>query len=177
VQPILIATRCRAEVAKIFGVSLPSIKRWLKRRPETGKVDPKPIPGPLHIKGAMLEEWLRSHLRSNPDLTLEEHCKAFEEQLEMKVSTATMSRSISRLPRVWPIKKVPSSLRARRGSQRTLEVAGQPLRCQTPCVHRRERAPHLHDALEGLGSERREGLRQGPKEPRQEHYADRLDHL
>jgi len=94
----------RAEVARIFGVSLPSIKRWLKRRPETGKVDPKLIPGPLPIKGAMLEEWLRSHLRSNPDLTLEEHCEAFEEQLEMKVSTATMSRSISRLPGGWPKK-------------------------------------------------------------------------
>jgi transposase len=95
----------REEVARIFGISLPSIKRWLKRRRETGRVDPKPMPGPPAIKGAMLKEWLPAHLQSNPDLTLEEHCEAFEEQLGVKVSTATMSRQISRLPGGWPIKK------------------------------------------------------------------------
>ncbi len=96
----------RAEVAKIFGISLPSIKRWLKRRRETGEVSAKVPSGPPAIKGAMLEEWLPDHLRSNPDLTLEEHCEAFEEAFGVKVSTATMSRSISRLPGGgWPIKK------------------------------------------------------------------------
>ena len=101
----------RAQVAKIFGISLPSIKRWLKRRRETGEVGAKVPAGPPAIKGAMLEEWLPDHLRSNPDLTLEEHCEAFEEECGVKVSTATMSRSISRLPGgSWPIKKVTASL-------------------------------------------------------------------
>jgi transposase len=96
----------RAEVARIFGISLPSIKRWLKRRRETGEVSAKVPSGPPAIKGAMLEEWLPDHLRSNPDLTLEEHCETFEEDFGVKVSTATMSRSISRLPGGgWPIKK------------------------------------------------------------------------
>jgi transposase len=81
---------------------------WLKRRRETGKVDPKPIPGPPATKGAMLQEWLAGHLQRNPDLTLEEHCEAFEEERRVKVSTATMSRSISRLPGGgWPPKKSP----------------------------------------------------------------------
>ncbi len=31
----------REEVAEVFGVSVASIKRWLKRR-ETGEVEPKP---------------------------------------------------------------------------------------------------------------------------------------
>jgi hypothetical protein len=54
----------------------------------------------------MLKEWLPGHLRSNPDLTLEEHCEAFEEDLGVKVSTATMGRSISRLAGGgWPLKK------------------------------------------------------------------------
>ena len=96
----------RAEVAKIFGISLPSIKRWLKRRRETGEVSAKVPSGPPAIKGAMLEEWLPDHLRSNPDLTLEEHCEAFKEDMGVKVSTATMSRKISHLPGGgWPIKK------------------------------------------------------------------------
>jgi transposase len=96
----------RAEVARIFGISLPSIKRWLRRRRETGQVGAKVPPGPPAIKGTMLNEWLPGHLRSNPDLTLEEHCEAFEEDLGVKVSTATMSRSISGLAGGgWPLKK------------------------------------------------------------------------
>ena len=104
----------RGEVAKIFGISLPSIKRWLKRRRETGEVGAKVPSGPPAIKGEMLEEWLPGHLRRNPDLTLEEHCETFEEECGVKVSTATMSRRISRLPGGgWPVKKVTTSLRAR----------------------------------------------------------------
>jgi transposase len=96
----------RKEVARIFGISLPSIKRWLRRRRETGQVGAKAPPGPPAIKGAMLEEWLPGHLRSNPDLTLEEHCEAFEEEFGMEVSTATVSRRISGLPGGgWPLKK------------------------------------------------------------------------
>jgi|SRR5215211_1646395 len=35
------AGRPREEVAKTFSVSVPTIKRWLKRRRETGDVEPK----------------------------------------------------------------------------------------------------------------------------------------
>ena len=95
----------RAEVARTFGISLPSIKRWLKRRRETGEVGAKAQPGPPAVKGAMLEGWLPAHLRRNPDLTLGEHCEAFAEDSRVKVSEATMSRAISRLPGGWPLKK------------------------------------------------------------------------
>jgi len=95
----------RKEVARTFGISVPSIKRWLKRRRETGDVEPSPIPGPPAKKGAMLNGWLPGHLGSDPDLTLEEHCGAFEEACGVKVSTATMSRRISGLPGGWPLKK------------------------------------------------------------------------
>jgi transposase len=97
----------REEVASVFGISLPSIKRWLKRRREMGKVDPKPIPGPPATRGAMLQEWLPGHLHRNPDLTLEERCEAFEEERSVRVSTATMSRSSSGPPGGWPLKKSP----------------------------------------------------------------------
>jgi hypothetical protein len=77
-------------------------------------VDPSPIPGPPARKGAMLDGWLPDRLESEPDLTLEEHCEAFEEALGVKVSTATMCRRISGLPDGgWPLKKVQGSLRAR----------------------------------------------------------------
>ena len=97
----------RKEVAQIFGISLPSIKRWLKRRRESGDVEPSPRPGPLARKGALLEQWLPNQLEDNPDLTLAEHCESLEEDSGVEVSTATMSRRISRLPGGWPLKKSP----------------------------------------------------------------------
>ena len=97
----------RKEVARVFGISLPSIKRWLRRRRESGDVQPDPIPGPPARKEALLEEWLPNQLENNLDLALTEHCEAFEEDCGVKVSTATMSRRISGLPEGggWPLKK------------------------------------------------------------------------
>src|ERR687886_2348269 len=88
----------REQVAKTFSVSMPTIKRWLKRRGETGDVKPKPIPGRPSRKGAMLEEWLPKHLETNDDLTLEEHREAFEEEFGKAVSTSTIGRAIAGLP-------------------------------------------------------------------------------
>jgi hypothetical protein len=86
-------------IAQAFSVSLPTIKRWLKLRKETGALEPrKGVPGPPPRKGVALRAWLPKQLRANPDLTLEEHCQAFEDERAMRVSTATMSRSIRRLP-------------------------------------------------------------------------------
>jgi transposase len=99
----------RREVVEVFGVSLPSIKRWLKMRTESGDIEAPPIPGPPAVKRAMLSEWLPSQLQSNPDLTLEEHCQAFEQDWGVKVSTATMCRTIASLPGSWPLKKVSHS--------------------------------------------------------------------
>ncbi len=95
----------RKEVAELFGVSLSTIKRWLKRRRQTGDVKISKIPGRPSVKGAALREWLPKQLKANPDLTLSEHCEAFEDESGMKVSEATMSRAIARLPGEWPIKK------------------------------------------------------------------------
>jgi transposase len=96
----------REEVARTFSVSVPTIKRWLKRRRETGDVEPKLIPGRPGVKGAALQEWLPSHLENNDDLTLEEHREAFEEAHSgARVSSATVGRAIARLPGGWPLKK------------------------------------------------------------------------
>ncbi len=100
----------REEVARTFSVSMPTIKRWLKRRRETGDVEPEPIPGRPSRKGAMLKEWLPNHLQANDDLTLEEHRQAhrqaFEEEFGEEVSTSTVGRAIAGLPDGgWPLKK------------------------------------------------------------------------
>ena len=96
----------RQEVAKTFSVSMPTIKRWIKRRRESGDVEPEPIPGRPARKGAMLKEWLPKHLKANDDLTLEEHSEAFEEEFAEGVSTSTVGRAICALPDGgWPLKK------------------------------------------------------------------------
>jgi transposase len=96
----------REQVAKTFSVSVPTVKRWLKRRRETGDVEPKPIPGRPSRKGAMLQRWLPKQPEANHDLTLEEHREAFEEEFGEEISTFTVGRAISGLPDGgWPIKK------------------------------------------------------------------------
>ena len=95
----------RKEVSDLFGVSLSTIKRWLKRRRQTGDVDIYKIPGRPSVKGRALREWLPSQLGSDPDLTLKEHCQAFFDETGVEVSEATMSRNIARLPGEWPLKK------------------------------------------------------------------------
>jgi len=44
----------RKEVVEVFGVSLATIKRWLKRRGETGDVETGPLPGRPSMKGTAL---------------------------------------------------------------------------------------------------------------------------
>ncbi len=107
----------RGRVAEVFVVSVPTIKRWLKRRRETGGVEPKPVPGPQAHKAQALDTALPAQARLNPDLTLEEHCELFEESQGVRVSTATMSRAFRRLG--LPLKKSrssPQSATSRRGS-------------------------------------------------------------
>ena len=100
------AGKPREEVARTFSVSMPTIKRWIKRRRETGDVEPEPIPGRPSRKGAILKEWLPKHLKANDDLTLEEHRQAFEEEFEVEVSTSTIGRALADLPHGgWPLKK------------------------------------------------------------------------
>jgi transposase len=93
----------RKEVVEVFGVSVPTIKRWLRRRRQTGDVEPKPIPGPPARKGAALEDHLRAQVRANPDITLEEHREFLEETHGVMASTATVSRAFKRLG--LPLKK------------------------------------------------------------------------
>jgi len=95
----------RREAATVFRVSVPTIKRWLKQRRETGGLAPRPVPGPPAVKRGALVEALPARLADQADATLEEHCSWWREQGGVAVSTATMSRAISALG--WTRKKRP----------------------------------------------------------------------
>ena len=148
----------RAEAARIFGVSAPTIRRYLRLRQQTGDVEPKPVPGPPARKGAALEATLPAQVRANPDLTLAEHCELlFEESEGVRVSTATISRAFKRLG--LPLKKVPPGLRARRSRKGELARRNREVGPAPAGVRGRVWDAHLHDSSAGTGSQGREGLR------------------
>jgi transposase len=89
--------------ARIFGVSEPTVKRYLKLWRETGNLAPKTIPGRPKRKIGPLLEGLRPQLETHPDATLEEHCRLWEAETGMQVSSSTMGRAIQRL--TWTRKK------------------------------------------------------------------------
>jgi transposase len=165
----------RKEVQDLFGLSRSTIKRWLKRRRLTGDVAVHEIPGRPSVKGEALREWLPAQLKRNPDLTLKEHCEAFEDETGVDVSEATMSRSIARLPGGWPLKKVAHSLRTRRGGEGLVALAVLSLRREAPRVRGRVRDAHLDGSTTLSRSQGGASLRQSAQEQGQEPYADRLD--
>jgi transposase len=100
------------EAVGAFGVSLATIKRWLKRRETTGSAAPKRRPAMRPRVGSTVEERrvLWRQLEEHHEATLEEHRALLEEEYGVRVSVATMSRAIRRLG--WTYKQDAGSLRA-----------------------------------------------------------------
>ena len=99
--------RPRAEIVQLFGISLATIKRYLKQRREEGHVRPKVIPGRPPKKRAQVEADVLPQLQAYNDAKLEQHCAMWELAQGERVSRWTMSRAIKRLG--WTRKKVDRS--------------------------------------------------------------------
>ena len=93
----------RDEVAQQFAVSVPTITRWLRLQRETGGLAPKPVPGPVAVKTEAVMAALPERLVEHADATLAEQCSWWHEVAGVEVSTATMSRALTRLG--WSRKK------------------------------------------------------------------------
>ena len=96
----------RKEVAELFGVSLSTIKRYIKRRRAGQDLEPRPSSGrKRHILATAEEKRvLWEQLENNDEATLERHCELWEEKRGVRVSLATMSRAI-RNKLGWTLKK------------------------------------------------------------------------
>jgi transposase len=88
----------RDDVARLFQVAMPTIKRRLKRRRETGSLSALPRPGSPSVKVAALRAGLLPQLEAHPDATLEAHCRWWEHTHGMVVSPSTIRRVITRDP-------------------------------------------------------------------------------
>jgi|SRR5215212_1148287 len=86
----------RAQAVEMFGVSLATLKRWLKRRREGGDLTPRFSMGRKRRILSTQEERqaLWAQLEENDEATLERHCELWKEKRGVRVSLATMSRAI-----------------------------------------------------------------------------------
>jgi transposase len=96
----------QAEAARLFGVGTSTLKRWKRRRRDTGAVAPSPRRGRPPTIGLDQQAALEAQVRAAPDATLAAHCDAWEREQGARVSPATMSRALAKLG--WPLKKRPS---------------------------------------------------------------------
>lgn len=116
--------KSQAEVAETFAISIPTIRRYLKARRESGQAVAKPIPGRPSVKGAALQAGLLEQLQANPDASREQHCQMWEASHGLKVSPATLSRA--RMALSWTRKKIPESEQTKGSRARRLGQTGQP---------------------------------------------------
>jgi transposase len=95
----------RKEAAGTFGISLATLKRWLKRRREGEDIAPRPSPGrtPRILATQEQRRLLWEQLEANDDATLSGHCELWERRTGVAVSVSTMSRAVRRLG--WTFKK------------------------------------------------------------------------
>ncbi len=95
----------RKEVVRTFGVSMPTIERYLRRRREGLGLDPGRSPGRTPSICASVEQRraLWAQLEENAEATLERHCELWETERKVRVSVATMSRAVRKLG--WTFKK------------------------------------------------------------------------
>src|SRR5262245_57346954 len=92
-----------AEVAGLLGIGEATLKRWRRLQRETGNAAPRPKPGrPPRIAPARHPD-LIAQVRATPDATLPEHCDAWAAATGIRVSAATMCRTLQKLG--LPLKK------------------------------------------------------------------------
>ncbi len=96
----------RREVVEVFGISLATLKRWLKTEREGADLSPgistgrkRRILATLHEKRALWKQ-----LQENDESTLERHCELWEARTGVAVSISTMSRAV-RNKLGWTYKK------------------------------------------------------------------------
>ena len=84
-------------IAKVLGVSLATIGRYLKQRRDMGHVRPKAIPGRPSKKMAALQAGLADQFQRFPDATLEQHAQYWQHNQGMQVSRWTVGRAVKRM--------------------------------------------------------------------------------
>ncbi len=97
----------KTEASQVYGVSLNSVKRYVKQHTESGQLEPKPIPGRPAAISPEKQALLLQQVEAHPDATLQERAESWEQSQGIKLSRSTFSRSLRRLKLSY--KKKPES--------------------------------------------------------------------
>ncbi len=91
------------EIERTLGISRRTLARWRQRIADGGSLVPGQSPG--RSRKIPVAQWaaLRVHVAAQPDATLVEHCARWEADHGVRVSSATMSRLLTKLE--LPLKK------------------------------------------------------------------------
>lgn len=90
-------------IARRTGVSPSSVRRWHRKQAAGATLEPGHSPGGPRKIGREAEVALRAQVAACPDATLAEHGTRWAADGHVTVSTATMSRALTRLG--LPLKK------------------------------------------------------------------------
>ena len=106
------------ELAEQFRVSLGWAKKISARRSRTGEVDaPVWRHGPVSRVTLAVQEWIRSQIRGQPDVTLRELRERLEEAQQVRLSVGRMWLALRQLG--LPLKKKRSTRKSRIASKRS----------------------------------------------------------
>jgi transposase len=89
--------RPKVEVARIFGVGISSVKRYMKMAEEEGALDPKKASGKKRKLDESGMKLLEEDLHAHPAATYEQRAEFLDELLGVRVSKSTICRMIKRL--------------------------------------------------------------------------------
>jgi transposase len=87
----------KAQAARTFDVSLPSLRRYVDKAERGEPLAPKKSPGSLPKLDAKARKLLAADLEERPYLTLQERCDYIEAMTGLAVSRSTLCRTIARI--------------------------------------------------------------------------------
>ncbi len=87
----------KAQAARIFSVSLSSVKRYVDKAERGESLAPKKSPGSTPKLDEKATKLLAANLEERPYLTLQERCDYVETITGLAVSRSTMCRAIARI--------------------------------------------------------------------------------
>jgi transposase len=89
--------RSQREAARVFGVGVSTVKRYLQQRARTGNLVRRPIPGAAPKIGLEQEALWRARRQETPAATLAELCAWWAAEQGQRLSVPTVWRTLRRL--------------------------------------------------------------------------------
>lgn len=91
------------ELVSVFAISKGTVRRWIRQYQQSGKVDVKVREHWQRTIEGEQEDLLRAQVTGMADATLAQHVAEWEKKVGVRVSLATMWRSLKRIG--WSLKK------------------------------------------------------------------------